>query len=47
MDKRHEEAKRAIAPMPVSEDEICEQLECMTQRRAVNPEYESARIMTR
>ena len=47
MDKRHEEANRAVAPMPVSEDEIREQLERMTQRMAVNPEYESARIMTR
>lgn len=37
----------AIAPHPVSRDEVKEYFERMEQRLAVNPEQHSARIMKR
>ena len=39
--------RTAIAPQPVSRDEVQEYFEQMVQRRAVNPERENARIMKR
>ena len=39
--------KTAIAPQPISRDEVAEYFERMEQRHAVNPERYSARIMKR
>ena len=37
--------KTAIAPQPMSRDEVKEYFEKLERRRAVNPERNSARIM--
>ena len=37
----------AMAPRPVSRDEVAEYFEKMERKRAVNPERNSARIMKR
>jgi hypothetical protein len=37
----------AMAPEPVSRDEVKEYFENLAQRRAVNPRHNSARIMKR
>ena len=37
----------AVAPQPMSRDEVLEYFERMAQNRTVNPEQESARIMKR
>jgi hypothetical protein len=39
--------KTAIAPHPVSRDEVAEYFEQLERKRAVNPEHNSARIMKR
>lgn len=39
--------KTAVAATPMSRDEVHEYFEQMQRRRAVNPERESERIMTR
>lgn len=39
--------KTAIAPQPMSRDEVKEYFEKLECRRAVNPERNSARIMKR
>ena len=39
--------RTAIAPRPVSRDEVAEYFENLERRRAVNPERNSARIMKR
>jgi hypothetical protein len=39
--------KTAVAPEPLSRDEVKEYFENLERRRAVNPERNSARIMTR
>ena len=39
--------KTAVAPRPMSRDEVREDFEELERRRAVNPERESDRIMTR
>ena len=39
--------KTAIAPQPMSRDEVKEYFEKLERRRAVNPERNSARIMKR
>lgn len=39
--------RTAIAPRPVSCDEVKEYFENLEHRRAVNPRHESARIMKR
>ena len=38
---------KAVAPQPVSRDEVREYFERLAQQRAVNPVYESERIMKR
>ena len=39
--------RTAVAPQPMSCDEVHEYFEQMARNRAVNPERESARIMKR
>ncbi len=39
--------KTAIAPRPISRDEVAEYFEQMEQRRAVNPRHKNPRIMKR
>jgi hypothetical protein len=39
--------KTAIAPHPVSRDEVAEYFKKLAQNRAVNPEHENARIVKR
>jgi hypothetical protein len=39
--------KTAIAPQPVSRDEVAEYFRKLAQNRAVNPEHISARIVKR
>ena len=39
--------KTAVAPMPMSRDDVRKYFEELERRRAVNPERESDRIMTR
>ena len=39
--------KTAMAPEPVTRDEVAEYFERMSQNRAVNPRHENPRIMKR
>ena len=39
--------RTAMAPQPVSRDEVKEYFEELARKRAVNPEHENTRIMKR